>query len=71
MPYVAFIAPPDQIKYDRTGGTTWNGRNRTVVARTRNMIELRLPRALVTAATVSLVVLVAQWLPVSASGGVP
>jgi len=30
MSYVAFIAPPDQIKNDRTGGTTWNGRNRTV-----------------------------------------
>jgi porin len=36
-----------------------------------NMIELRLPRALVTAATVSLVVLVAQWLPGSANGGDP
>jgi porin len=36
-----------------------------------NMIELRLPRALVTAATVSLIVLVAQWLPGSANGGDP
>jgi hypothetical protein len=36
-----------------------------------NMIELRLPRALVTAATVGLIVLVAQWLPGSANGGDP
>jgi porin len=35
------------------------------------MIEVRLPRALVTAATVSLVVLVVQWLPVSANAGDP
>jgi hypothetical protein len=38
-------------------------------ARTMNIAELRLSRALVTAATVSLVVLVAQSLPVSADGG--
>jgi porin len=34
-----------------------------------NTIELRLPRTLVTAAKVSLVVLATQWLPVSAQGG--
>jgi porin len=36
-----------------------------------NMVELRLSRALVTAATISLVVLAAQSLPVSADGGDP
>jgi hypothetical protein len=36
-----------------------------------NMIELRLPRALVTVATVGLIVLIAQWLPGSANGGDP
>ena len=36
-----------------------------------SMLELPLPRALATAVTVSLVVLVAQWLPVSANGGDP
>src|ERR1700756_5783709 len=30
MSHVAFIAPPDQIKNDRTGRMTWNGRNCTV-----------------------------------------
>jgi hypothetical protein len=36
-----------------------------------NMVKLRLPWAWVKAATVSLVVLLAQWLPVSANGGDP
>jgi porin len=36
-----------------------------------NMVDLRLSRAFVTAATVSLVVLAAQWLSVSANGGDP
>jgi hypothetical protein len=36
-----------------------------------NMVKLRLPWGSVKAATVSLVVLVAQWLPVSANGGDP
>jgi porin len=40
-------------------------------APTMNMADLRLSRTLVNAATVSLVVLVAQWLPVSANGGDP
>jgi len=35
------------------------------------MVKLRLPWGWVKAATVSLVVLVAQWLPVSANGGDP
>ena len=35
------------------------------------MVKLRLPWGSVKAATVSLVVLVAQWLPVSANGGDP
>jgi porin len=35
------------------------------------MIELRLPRAVVTAATVSLLVLLAQWWPFSANAGDP
>jgi hypothetical protein len=40
-------------------------------APTMNMADPRLSRTLVNAATVSLVVSVAQWLPVSANGGDP
>src|ERR1700720_2527667 len=54
---------------DRAGSRHRTGRIARLAVWTMSMVGLRLSRAFVTAATVSLVVLVAQSLPVSADGG--
>jgi carbohydrate-selective porin OprB len=68
---VAILARVGQIRNGRAGSRHRMGTIVRSAARTMNMAELRLSRALVTAATVSLIVLIAQWLPVSANAGDP